>query len=75
MIRYKWNLAHLTQTVEKFSAIADHRRPIQSNKDHSGMNKFATEDDSDYISICIAIRELADSPIARRHQLDEQAYR
>jgi hypothetical protein len=39
------------------------------------MNKFATEDDSDYISICNAIKELADSPIAHRHQLDEQAYR
>jgi hypothetical protein len=75
MIDYILLLAYFAQTVEKFSASAGHRRPIQSNKDHSGMNKFATEDDSDYISICIAIRELADSPIARRHQLDEQAYR
>jgi hypothetical protein len=73
-----WLLAHITQTVEEFSATANSRRQIQSNKDHSGMNKFATDDDSDYINICNAIRELADSrdaPIARRHQLEEQAFR
>jgi hypothetical protein len=75
MIRYKWHLAHLIQTVETFSAIADHRRPIQSNKDHSGMNKFAAQNDSDYINICNAIGELADSPIARRHQVEGQASR
>jgi hypothetical protein len=77
MIRYICLLAHLAQTVDEHSASADHQDPIPLNKDHSGMNKFAAENDSDYIKICNAIRELADSknPIARRHQLEEQASR